>query len=111
MTDGSGKGQFDALKNARGTSPAPTPQNYVGTSRPQRGAGGPPPAASDATAGMRRQVPTTAANRLGQESGAQNLPTDGSSPLVPHPTVQAAWKDAGCGSVGNERRPFKLKGG
>lgn len=101
IKDGSGAANF--VRDPRGSNPTSAgSRDFVRENGPPRGTGGQPPASSDVTAGMRRQTPTTAAQRLG---GEKNLPQNGQVD-VPVPNA-SAWRQ-GAGSIGNDRRPFKL---
>jgi hypothetical protein len=99
-------GAQDLVANPAGTV-TPGSRNVVGESRRQGGTGAPPPASSDITAqSPRPKYVTDPQQRLGGNYG----PRDGSDPLVPTPPSATPQWRAGTGSVGNARRPFKLRG-
>jgi hypothetical protein len=106
VTDGASAQGFDPLVSPRGNPQPGGDRDMVSESRPQRRATVGPMPIPDYL-GDRTQTPTTAAQRLGGASGEQNLPIVGD--VHAPPVTAPPWRPA-CGSVGNDRRPFKLRG-
>jgi hypothetical protein len=112
---GDGKGATQGAGRATGNKFDPTRdpksgegrqaggRNFTMESRgPSMARGGPPPAASDASAWSRPQAATRDPRARVND---RSVPSDGTT----YPTVLAPSWRAGTGSVGNARRPFRVK--
>jgi hypothetical protein len=97
---------LDFLKEPTGHGDKTPPRDYVSTSdrKQQQPPAQQTPPRDPVARGNRPQTPGTLAQRLGGVS-ASNLPADG--PGIPMALTPPQSRDAG--SVGNARRPFKLK--